>query len=107
MGWIATLTFVWRYVVPHANEIVKIFGLGTFNAILKLVTEAEATLKGGIEKRSWVFSETYKWLGLKNKSLKDISIFGATAIYFMIELAVLNLKKRRENYDEEMKKYSR
>ena len=97
---ISIATFIWKEVVPVVKQIIKIVGADTYVFIKEKVLEVEVTGVSGISKRLIVFGAASKYL--QDKGFKDIDVFGMGVLYFLIELAVMNMK--RANKEKKTKK---
>ena len=93
MGWFTAIGFVMKLVYPPVKAIIKIVGADGYGYIADRVDDADVMDLSGLEKRTKVFADATAWL--KNKGVTDIGLFGSSAIFILIEIAVLNLKKKK------------
>jgi hypothetical protein len=93
MSWVSILSFIWTQVVPNVKDILRIVGCDTYGHIKDRVDDQDIINMSGLEKRAAVYASAMAWL--KERNIDDIEIFGSAAIYFLIELAVINLRKKK------------
>jgi hypothetical protein len=91
MGYVTVLGFIWNNVLPILKEILKILGSGTYDYIKENVHKVEEAGLAGLDKRAHVYTNTVDFL--KEKGVTEIGVFGMSAVYLLIEIAVMNLKK--------------
>jgi len=91
MNWFTVVSFIWNLVYPNLKEIINVIGKDAYGYIADKVDDVEIMELDGVLKRSRVYSDTVGWL--EDKGIDDLGVFGATAIYVMIEIAVLNMKR--------------
>jgi len=96
MNWMSAASFVWKYVIPSLKEIFKILGSDAYKIIKNRVDDAEIMELSGIEKRNSVFEWTKEHLLEKGIKEDDLSALGSVAIYLLIEIAVINLKRKKK-----------
>lgn len=95
MSWVSILSFIWTQVVPNVKDILRIVGCDTYGYIKDRVDDTDIANLSGLEKRAKVYADAMAWL--KDKNVDNIEIFGSAAIYFLIELAVINLRKKKRS----------
>lgn len=95
MNWLAIATFIWTNVVPNVKDILRIVGADTYSYVRDRVDDTDILDLPGLQKRAKVYADTMMWL--KDKGIDGIEIFGSAAIYFLIELAVINLRKKQKS----------
>lgn len=90
---VGALTFVWQYVVPIIKDIVQVLSSGAYSFISDRVDDVDVLELKGLEKRTRVFEDASEFLRSKHV---DPSLYSSAVIYLLIEIAVVNLKKRQK-----------
>ena len=94
MGWVTIFGFVMKFVYPAIKVIFKIVGSDAYGYVADRVDDADVLEMDGFEKRGKVFADTTAWL--EAKGVTDLGVFGSSAIFLLIEIAVLNLKRNKK-----------
>jgi hypothetical protein len=89
----SVLAFVWQYVIPIIKDIAQVLAKGTYSYVKGRVDDLDVLAMKGIEKRTRVFEDASEFL--KQKGV-DTSLYSSAAIYLLIEIAVVNLKKQQK-----------
>jgi hypothetical protein len=92
MNPLAVLSFIWTYVVPIVKDAIQVLGKGTYFYIKDRVDDTDVLALQGFEKRTKVFADTVAWLAQKGV---DASMFSSAMVYLLIEIAVVNMKKKQ------------
>jgi len=92
VGIMTIISFVWTYVIPVLKDGIKVLNKGTYAYIKDRVDDADILELSGFEKRSVVYADIVKWLG---KQGVDPSLYSSALIYLLIEIAVVNLRKKQ------------
>lgn len=89
----AAATFVWTYIIPIIKDGMQIINKGTYNYVKDRVDDADILPLKGFEKRVKVYGDTIGWL--ENVKNIDTSMYSSAFVYLLIEIAVVNLKKKQ------------
>jgi len=91
LGWLSVASFAWQYVVPALKDCADVIMKGTYSFICDRVDDADVTNLHGLQKRTLVFDGALQFLDKKGV---DTSTISSALIYLLIEIAVVNMKKR-------------
>lgn len=98
----AAIGFVWTYVIPVIKDGVKVINKGTYKFVRDRVDDADIMPLSGFEKRMRVYADAVGWL--ENVKKVDTSLYSSAFVYLLIEIAVLNLKKKQNKLMKKKKK---
>ena len=93
LGWLSVASFAWQYVVPALKECADVLIKGTYTYIVNRVDDADVMDLKGIAKRTLVYDNTVGYLEGKGVDTGTVS---STLIYLLIEIAVVNLRKKQK-----------
>ena len=86
------LPFVMKYVIPAVKDIGRVLAAGTYAFIKDRVDDVDILELSGLEKRARVYKDTKEYLDSQGV---DAEMYASAAIYLLIEIAVVNLKKKQ------------
>jgi len=92
MNALSAISFVWTYVLPVIQDIIKVIMEGTYTYVRDRVDDVDVLQEKGLAKRSLVYNNTKEWLKDKDVRVETLS---SVVIYLLIEIAVANLKRDR------------
>jgi hypothetical protein len=92
IGFISIASFAWQYVVPALRDCAQVLIKGTYTYIKDRVDDVDVMSLKGLEKRALVFDGSLEYLSKKGV---DPSTISSALIYMLIEIAVVNLKKKQ------------
>jgi hypothetical protein len=92
-GWLSVASFAWQYVVPALKECADVLIKGTYTYIVNRVDDADILDLTGLAKRTQVYDDAVIFLDGKDV---DTSTISSTLIYLLIEIAVVNLRKKQK-----------
>ena len=96
MSYLAVLSFIWEYVFPAIKEVLTIMGSDVYSFIVDRVDDADVLDMPGLQKRTRVYAEAMNYIITEKQIPRDkVDGVGTVMVYFMIELAVLNLRRRK------------
>ena len=93
IGYLAVASFAWQYVVPALKDCAEVLMKGTYPYVCDRVDDVDVVEKHGLAKRTMVFDSA---LELLDKKGVDTSTISSALIYLLIEIAVVNMKKRQK-----------
>ena len=90
---VSVVAFAWKYVIPVLKDVSQVIMKGTYPFIKDRVDDIDVLELKGITKRTRVFADVEEFL--KNKGV-DPSMYSSAVIYLLIEIAVVNLKRKQK-----------
>lgn len=97
LGWLSVASFAWQYVVPALKDCADVIMKGTYSFVCDRVDDVDVLEEKGLSKRTLVFDSALEFLDEKGV---DTSTISSALIYLLIEIAVVNLKKRENKLNK-------
>jgi hypothetical protein len=92
IGWVSVVSFAWQYVIPALKDCADVLMKGTYGYVKDRVDDVDVLEEKGLGKRTLVYDGALEFL--EEKGI-DTSTVSSALIYLLIEIAVVNLKKRK------------